>query len=438
MGWPIPTRRAFFLLAAGLVPALAAALSSSFGVLVLALDLAVLGLVALDFALAPRGDALTVKRACEAIVSSGRVVPVTLTLELTTRAPRLVRGELRDQLSGTPLIEGARQRFALTSRTDVHWRFTSAQRGDLTFGAVWLRLDGPLGLCARQVKVPLPGAIKVYPDLVALTTDALALARSSDDRARRVIPLRAEGREFESLREYRVGDDRRTIDWKATARRAKPMVRVHQPERNQQVLILLDCGRHMAGEAGGRQKLDHAVDATLRLAKVSLDQGDQVGVIAFGAKVLAALPARKGQDHLRAIVQALYRVEATLDESDFGQAIDFAFARSSRRSLVVVLTDVLDAESSAALVRRTARLVPRHLPLIISLRDAGVQQLAHAWPSGEAEARTRLIATRLEAELTATVATLREAGARVVRADAAAFGAASVAAYLEIKNRGLL
>jgi uncharacterized protein (DUF58 family) len=118
--------------------------------------------------------------------------------------------------------------------------------------------------------------------------------------------------------------------------------------------------------------------------------------------------------------------------------VDFAFARSRKRSLVVVLTDLLDADSSAALGRRLRALVPRHLPLIVSLKDEGVDQLAHALPVTDDDARARLMAGRLDRELQATVARLREAGARVVRETPARFGAASVSAYLDIKGRGLL
>jgi uncharacterized protein (DUF58 family) len=271
-----------------------------------------------------------------------------------------------------------------------------------------------------------------------LTRDALELARAEDQVSRRVIRVRAEGREFESLREYRPGDDRRSIDWKATARRGKPFVRQHQPERNQQVILLLDCGRHMAGEVDGRRKLDHAVDATLRLAKVALDQGDLVGVLAFGKDVKRWLPPRKGAEQLRAIAQALYQVEAVLEESNYGAAMDQAFARGSRRSLVIVLTDLLDEETASSLLLRTRKLVPRHLPMIVSLQDEAVHRVATAVPASATAAYERVVAARMERDGEATVAKLREGGARVVRGPPAAFASAGVSAYLDIKQRGLL
>jgi uncharacterized protein (DUF58 family) len=434
VGRPVPTPRALWLVAAGLVPAVFAVVAPGLAWVALSLDLAVLLLVVIDFLRAPRLDALEISRQVEPVLSSGLVARVTL--HLHSRGP--LRGELRDLVPPGPLVEGARQRFVVDGEQLLEWRLTPTTRGDLLLGGVWVRLEGPLGLCLRQGYVPLTQLVKVFPDLTALTKDALALARANADDARRVVRQRSDGREFESLREYRAGDDRRTIDWKATARRGKAVVRLHQPERNQQVLLLLDCGRHMAGTVGARRKLDHSVDAALRLARVSLDQGDQVGVLAFGTTVKAHLPARRGSEQLRAIAHALYRVEATLEESDVGAALDLAFARQPRRSLVIILTDLLDAESSAALVKRTLRLVPRHLPMVASLLDDDVHALAMAVPATGAAAYERLVAARLEAETTGTVARLRDAGARVVRSSPGQFGAAAVSAYLDVKNRGLL
>ncbi len=438
MGRPVPTTRALWLAALSLIPSVVAVLSPAIAPLVLAFDVALVALVVIDFLRAARGAEVEVNRVVEPVLSSGRANVVKLELRLAPGVTRSVRGEVRDWVTPGPIVAGHRQRFELTGTTQLEWKLTPATRGDLQFGPVTLRLEGPLGLCARQVTRPLPGAAKVFPDLSVLTRDALTLARADDQAARRIVRVRSEGREFESLREYRPGDDRRSIDWKATARRGRPFVRQHQPERNQQVLLLLDCGRHMAGEVEGRRKLDHAVDAALRLAKVALDQGDLVGVMAFGKDVKRWLPPRKGAEQLRAIAQALYQVEAVLEESNYGAAMDRAFARGARRSLVIVLTDLLDLETAQSLLLRTRRLVPRHLPMIVSLQDADVHRVATAVPQTSAEAYQRVVAARLEREGEATVARLREGGARVVRGTPAVFASAGVSAYLDVKQRGLL
>jgi len=435
---PVPTSRALALAGLGLLPAALAVLAPPVALFAAALDAALLVLVLFDFLRAPRPEHVLVRRSVAPVLSAGVVNVVRLALEQAPGARGPVRGELRDTVAPGPVIDGNRQPLRFEGRAQLQWRLTPLTRGDLAFGDLWLRLEGPLGLCARQFRVPAAQTVKVFPDLTALTKDALTLARATEDDARRVVRVRSEGREFESLREYRVGDDRRSIDWKASARRGKAIVRVHQPERNQVVLLLLDCGRHMAGEVGGRRKLDHAVDAALRVAKVSLDQGDQVGVMAFATGVKAWLPPRRGAEQVRAIAQALYRVEATLEESDYGAAIDLAFARGARRSLVMVMTDLLDADTASSLVRRTLRLVPRHLPVVASMLDEDVQRAAQALPRSRPEAYERVVASKLEAETRQTVAKLRDAGAHVVRASARELGAATVNSYLDIKARGLL
>lgn len=438
MGRPVPTLRAVWLGALALLPAVLAVLAPGVATLAWAFDGALLVLVGVDFLLAPRAASLVLRREVEPVLSAGRPNRVRLELALAPGVTRAVTGELRDVVSPGPEVSGHRRRFEVSGVTRLEWTLTPSTRGDLRFEGVWLRLDGPLGLCARQERVALEETVRVFPDLTVLSQDALALARSEDLAARRVQRVRSEGREFESLREYRAGDDRRSIDWKATARRGKPFVRLHQPERNQQVLLFLDCGRHMAGSVDGRLKLDHAVDATLRLARVALAQGDLVGVVAYGREVKAWLPPRKGTEQLRAIALALYRVEATLEDSDVGVALDHAFARGARRSLVVVLTDLLDPDAAMGLVARLRRLVPRHLPLVVSLQDEGLHRVATAEPLTEDAAFERVVAGRLERDGRATVTRLRDAGAKVVRAPPSRFGAEGVSAYLDVKARGLL
>jgi uncharacterized protein (DUF58 family) len=439
LGRPVPTGLAVALLAAALVPAALAVASPAFGWLAVTLDVAVVALCVVDFARAPRASDVEVRREVEPVLRSG--VDNAVHLELTCRRDTPLRGEVRDEAPVDVAVHGHRQPFSAAPGphpTRLTYTVRPPARGDVHFGDLHLRLMGPLGLCARQLRVPAALTVKVYPDLTALTKEALALARASDAPAERSQRRPGEGREFESLREYRDGDDYRTIDWKASARRARTMVRVYQPERNQPVLLLLDCGRHMAGKVDGRRKLDHAVDAALRMAKVGLDAGDLVGVLTFASDVRTYLPPRKGREHLRLLTEALYRAEAALEESDYGRAYDFAFARTSRRSLVVLFTDLVDPDASGALVARTLLLRPRHLPVVASLLDEDLQAAATAVPHSPQDAYTRQAAARLEDEYRRTAVTLRDSGVLVVRAPARGFGAAAINTYLHVKARGLL
>jgi uncharacterized protein (DUF58 family) len=435
---PAPTQRLFLLAALGLIPAAASVAWSELAWAAAAWDLGVLLAAVIDFFQSPPAAAIVVERRVEAVISAGVRNRVEVKLSAAPGVRGRLRGELRDTPAPGPVAYGARAPFDFEGEATVVWQLVPRTRGDLAFGDLHVRLLGPLGLCARQVLVPAATHVKVYPDLSALHQDAIALARAADAPAQRLIRRAADGREFESLREYRPGDDVRTLDWKATARRGKAMVRQHQPERNQTVLLLIDCGRAMAGVVDGRRKLDHAVDAALKVARVSLDQGDLVGVMAVGQTVRAWLPPRRGSEQLRAITHALYKIEATLEETDWGQAFALAFSQKVRRSLVLLVTDLLDLDASRALVQRTRRLVPRHLPLVASLIDEDVAQAVAQVPASVGDAHRRQVAARLEDDVLRTVAQLRDAGARVVRTNAAGLGPGAVNAYLDVKARGLL
>jgi uncharacterized protein (DUF58 family) len=438
-GRPVPTALALALLALGLLPAAWSLADPGSAWTALALDGAVLALCVLDFVLAPAGTALTVRRDVEPVLANDLWSPVALELRLEGRTP--LRCEVRDPVPVGAEAAGNRQDVHLTPAEPslrIEYRIRPLRRGDLRLGDLWVRIRGRLGLCARQVRLPSAATLKVYPDLAAMGREALALAAAQDAPAAHMQRRPSEGSEFESFREYRLGDDSRTLDWKATARYAKPMVRVHQPERNQSILMLLDCGRHMAGQVRAQRKLDFAVDAALRLARVCLHKGDRVGVLAFAGQVVAHLPPNKGADHLRALAAALYRIEARLEESDYGAALDAALSRHHKRSLLVLFTDCQDPDSASTLLRRTLALRPRHLPLVVSVQDEDVTRAAHAEPGAVGDAYIRRGASRLEADYHLTHARLRDAGALAVRVPATHLGAAAINAYLRVKSQGLL
>ncbi len=437
-GRAVPTQRAVSWALAGLVPLGLAALWPQLFAVTAVWNVVLLALVAADFLRAPSREALVLRRVVEPVLSAGRPNVVTIELELPPQVHGTLRGEVRDWVEPGPQVEGNRQAFTLTGHLALRWHLTPTTRGTLRFGDLHVRLLGPWGLCSRQVVVAAAQTVKVYPDLVALTQDAAFLAQASPVAAKRAAKVLADGREFDRLRDYQPGDAPRTVDWKATARRGKPMVRAFRAEQHQQVVVLLDCGRHMAGEVHGRRKLDWAVDAALRLAKVALDQGDLVGVQAFSTEILTWLPPQRGLSHLRAVTHALAHVEASLTEAHYDVAIERAFRRASKRSLVVLLTDLLDPDASQRLIKRMAKLRPKHLPLVASLVDEDVQAVAHLQPESDRDAHRRLAAERLERDVVGTVRLLEGNGTLVVRSRAQVLGPAMVQRYLEAKAKNQL
>ncbi len=434
----VPTPRAAALAAIGLVPAALAGLDPLFAVSALAIDLAVAIFTWVDWSRAPRPEDLSVERRCEPVISAHARNPVHLSV---TARLRPLRGALRDAVPPECDATGAGAAFELPSfgTASATYLMRPARRGEHEFGDLTVRLRGPWGLAFRQFRIARRQSVRAYPDLIALSRDAAILARPDPESGLVALKRAAgEGREFESLREYVRGDDYRAIDWKATARRGRPIARHYEPERNQTVMLMVDCGRHMVSQVGDRTKLDFAVDAALRLSRVSLDRGDQVGLCAFGAEVHAFLAPKKGREALRGLVEALYRLEPELLESDCAAAFDLVAARIRRRALVAVFSDLLDEESSRQLVARATRLRPRHLPLVIAVADSELLDAGRAVPRRPEEAYLRAAAQRLLRERDSTLGRLRDAGSLVVSVPARELCAAAVNKYLEVKARGLL
>jgi len=334
--------------------------------------------------------------------------------------------------------KGHRARLALPARGEagLAYQVVPRARGRHAFGDLHLRVLGPLGLAWRPVRLALGREVAVYPDLRSL---ALLDAGGAPETGRSRQAGWREGREFAALRPYADGDDVRSVDWKATARRAAPVVREWQPERNQTVWILLDCGRHLSARLpDGRTKLDRAVDASLALARVAAARGDRTGAILFGAEVERVVLPEGGRVRLGPLASALHLAAARPVESDYGAAFDALTERQRRRALVLVFTDLADTDTSALLLARAGLLRRRHLVVVVAVSDAELAEAAAARPRDEAEAFVRVAAERILDEREAAARRLVASGVTVASVPADALAAEVVSRYLELKARGAL
>lgn len=433
------TPRVAALAALGLLPALATIVSPGALWWLAAWNVGLVAAVVVDLVLAPTAGEVTLRLQAPERPQAGVAQPLELELLATsTRARRLV-GTLRLELARDHHLEPARLEPALEHggyRTTV--TLTPGRRGPLHFGRGWLRARGPLGLAARQWAVGEPKEHLVRPPLENAAALPLSARHARLEHAHRLVPRAHEGRELESLREHRDGDDPRHLDWKASARRGRWLTRTFRPERHQPVLALLDLGRSMAGSVEGRPRSDLAIEATLRLGRACAEVGDLFGVLAYAATVRLHLPVRPAKETLAALPERLAPLEARLEESDVGAAFEAAFRRHRRRSLVVVITELLDRPGALALLAHTHRLTPRHLPVIIALEDPEVTRTARAAPATPLEAHARDAAQRLLDARRRLAAELSRAGASVISAAPGALASATTAAYLEAKTRGRL
>lgn len=433
---PLPTARAALLLAAGALVALAGVGSGALLLAVAIVDLAALALVVLDATLAPGPGALRATRRVREPLSAFARNAVTLALQ--SGWPRRLRLDLADAPPASFDSDGHRRRVEIPAggAVELGYDVTPRARGRAEFGDVHVRATGPLGLAARQWRIAAARPVAIYPDLRGLARlPGPALPEAGRSRARG----HRDGRELAGLRAYFPGDDVRSIDWKVTARRGAPIVREWQPERNQTVWVLLDCGRHLSARLrDGRAKLDHAVDAALALARAAAGRGDRAGALLFGATVERVVPPGRGRSQLAPLAEALHLAEARVEESDYGAAFDALEARQRRRALVVVFTDLADADTSALLVARAAQLRRRHLVLVAAVADSEVADAAAARPRDGEEAFMRAAAERILEEREAAAHRLVAAGVRVESVPARDLAAAVVGRYSEVKARGEL
>jgi uncharacterized protein (DUF58 family) len=363
---------------------------------------------------------------------SGARGPVRITDDLGPGLERLPLGAGSDHVDGSS-PEGA---LAPDDTRPVGYALVLRKRGDLTLGPIHLRALGPWGLAWRSGKVDVQDRIRVFPGADALERGKLPglrpeLARVGPRRTRRW----GEGSEFESLREYRSGDDPRTIDWKASARRPEIVVRNFQVERNQTVVLAIDAGRLMREQIGDRERLDHALSSALVLATRALAHGDRLGLIVFDEQVRTVVPA--GRVRLATLADAFANVRARAVEPNY--PIAFATLRRTfrKRSLVVLFSDVIDVAASRAMLRAVEGTAARHLPLVVALRNPDVEAVAAANDDGSSPYR-RAAAEELLDVRERALQGMRRAGVQVVDAAPGTVSAALLSKYAEIKGRGLL
>jgi uncharacterized protein (DUF58 family) len=432
------TARAAVLLAVG-APVVAVVRGEAATWLALGWSALWIAAVASDVLRATRPTDLVWRRTLPPKLSVGVANPVTLHAANATGGAVTLRG----RETPPPSFSGERSFGPVTipSREEagVSLAFTPPSRGLFLFGDVGVRTTGPLGLAGRAVRVPLTQEAKVYPDIVAVRSYALlarkgALAEMGIKRMR----MAGEGTEFESLREYQEGDSYRDIDWKATARRGRPVVRSFEVERSQTLVIAIDAGRLMTPRVGALAKLDRAINAALMLAYLGTERDDLVGLLVFGRDVERYLPPRKGHRQFLAILEALYSVEGRVEEPDYDRALRYLATKLPKRALVAVFTDLQGNEPSHRLLSTLSAMAPRHLPLEITQRNRDVERRSRRELGKEPDVFEAAVAESLLADKASALRMLQARGALVLDVFPEELTVASVNRYLEIKARGRL
>jgi uncharacterized protein (DUF58 family) len=438
--WPLAFGPRFFLLAGIGLVLLAPAWVDRRAILLLGAWLGILlGAWALDARRLPRAAQVRVTRAWREPLAIH--VPATVDVEVEHAGAQPVTLDLRDHSAAAlrRAVAAARLEVPPGLRATCAYDIEPRERGDQTVGPIVLRYRSAWGLAERWAIARVDQVVRVYPDLPEARRQALFQVRSRqvalEKRRARMTGL---GRDFESLREYRDGDEPRDICWTATARRAKVVTRVYQPERSQAVWLLVDSGRLLRAREGRETKLDRTVNAALAVAQVALAAGDRVGVLAYGRGVQQRVPPARGPRHLRAIVEALAMARAEPVEADHAAAAGHVMTAQKQRALVIWLTDLAETAGVPEVIDSALHLAPRHVVLFAVMQTPEVMAAAAAAPASPDEMYRMLAAQETLERRDVLLAGLRRRGILVLDLDPSDLTSTLVGEYLKVKDRNLV
>jgi uncharacterized protein (DUF58 family) len=298
--------------------------------------------------------------------------PHRVTLTISNLSQRSFRVRIKDDVPHElhPEPDEFMLNLAPRSRSTVHYELRSSRRGAFTLEALHLSVRSRLGFWRRLLDLEIGSTINVYPDMKQLAEYAV-LARTNRLSLMGVRRTRRIGQdnEFERLRDFTPDDNYKHIDWRSTARRRKLTVKDFQANQSQRLMFLLDCGRMMTNEAAGLSLLDHALNAMLMLSYVALSRGDSVGLVCFSDEIHTFVPPRGGRQQMNRLLHASFNRFPQLVESRYDQAFLYLASHCRKRSLVILVSNVIDEVNSHQIHQYLGSLAGRHLPLGVLLRD---------------------------------------------------------------------
>jgi uncharacterized protein (DUF58 family) len=383
---------------------------------------------------------VSVSRALPTVI--GRDLPFDVQITAHNACNRRLVGELRDVYPSSAMPAIVVHPFALQSHNEQTFVNTCRirVRGRNAFGPIWVRLHGPWGVLEAQRAVETLRTVKVLPETFAsreqLQKDIGAEIRLLD-RVRRARQ-QGTGTEFESLYPFRLGDDPRRIDWRATARQQTLVVRRFRVERHRDVMILLDNGRLMGAQTGRGTKLDCAVDSALHLARVALQSGDRCGIAVYDNQVRGFLPPIAGTSALRSLVECVFGLQTQWHESDFAPMLAELRSRQAKRTFLIVISDLSDAETSARLCASLQQLQRHHLVLFAALKTPLLRELVQSKIETTTDIARKAVAFRLLSDRDRALHALRRGGVHVLDVEPQNLTLPLVNQFIDLRQRNLL
>lgn len=435
------SRRFYVLLALGFIPLSLSWNTPALRYFVLIYDILLIAAAITDYFLSRKlPDTFSINREFSKRFAIGDQTDVRLKIE--NSSSQNVYIQIKDEYPPEMLLnENRKAEFNVEAQTnaDFIYGLTPSKRGKYGFGKTSVRCFSRFGLVWCQADLGEAENVKVYPNMRrAREMELKALGARNFLAVERKSVRRGEGREFESMRDYVRGDELRHISWTATARRAKLTTRQYQIERDQTIIIAIDGGRLMTGRIGNETKFDTAIHASLALMSAAFKGGDNCGLVVFGRKIKKYLPPKKGVSHIDGVLEALHDLEPELIEPSYKNAFQYISANSKKRSFVVILTDLVDKESSKELIRSLKLLRPRHLPLVVTIGDRDLNATVSEIPKNIEEVFTQSAAEEIILQRDAALRQVEMLGGLALDVTTQTLAPNLLETYIKVKERGLL
>ncbi len=392
----------------------------------------------LDRQLTPSPTRIGMARRLPNSISLGRSGTVRWTLRNDNDRPATIRFAEAFAPSLQAEVRRAELRLDPGRTATVETDLLPQRRGRFDLGEFVVRVDGPLGFAGRQQTRWIPAEIRVLPRFPSRAEAELRIQRSRLDIGLRSARVRGGGSEFDQLRDFTIDDEFRKIDWSATARTGRTIVKTYRAERNQTVINILDNGRLMAGQVASVPRVEYAMDAIMGVTTLATRLGDRAGLLIFDKDVRASVAASNRLTQLGRVTDVMFDLEPELAESDYRSAFTETLLRFSRRTMLIIHTELSEQAIGEFLLPALPLLTRSHVVVIASVQDPAVMEWATAGPADGERAHRHAAAQAALAERDRTIAALRRTGATVVDATPGQLAGRLMDHYLDVKATGRL
>jgi len=393
-------------------------------------------LAGVDFLVSPAPRQLQIEREVSDVLSVGVANPADLTLQNRSGVPVTVT--VHDDAGPICDVEQMPQtvRIGAWKSETVRYHIRPTRRGASALVGVHLRYPTGLRFWTRHELRPLEMPVKIYPDIRAVYRYELMASRNRlAEIGVRILRMPGQGREFERLREYRYGDELRHIDWKATARQRQLITREFNVERNQNLVLMVDCGRFMRNESNGISYLDQALNSAIMLGYIALGQGDNVSLMAFSNRVERFVRPVRGKPGIQTLLRSTYDIQPSDKAADYSLALEYLSTVQRKRALVILITFVTN-ELQLQRIGESLRVrsLP-YLPMCVLLQDVDLQRMAERIPKTSLDAYHTASAAQLLSGQSKEVSALRDDGVLIVNTPPDQLTEQLISEYLTIKTR---